>query len=55
MDVIIPTVLLPYKITLLSNDEHNRLSIDKVLLPYKITLLSNLKFEIMTLLISIIS
>ena len=36
-------VLLPYKITLLSNHKHAlRLEIE-VLLPYKITLLSNMK------------
>ena len=45
-------VLLPYKITLLSNVDKAFEMLDAVLLPYKITLLSNLKFKIMTLLIS---
>ena len=34
-------VLLPYKITLLSNLESNMNNVRVVLLPYKITLLSN--------------
>ena len=37
----LPIVLLPYKITLLSNTAFCRLFSISVLLPYKITLLSN--------------
>ena len=39
-------VLVPYKITLLSNAGRAGASLFKVLVPYKITLLSNLKFEL---------
>ena len=38
-------VLVPYKITLLSNPQHTLRHGLRVLVPYKITLLSNLKFE----------
>ena len=34
-------VLVPYKITLLSNNVNDRISKAEVLVPYKITLLSN--------------
>ena len=40
------TVLLPYKITLLSNQVDVRAISGSVLLPYKITLLSNLSFRL---------
>ncbi len=50
--ILADIVLLPYKITLLSNTVIFVPNILLVLLPYKITLLSNLKFKIMTLLIS---
>ena len=43
-------ILLPYKITLLSNRCADINIARAVLLPYKITLLSNLKFEKATLL-----
>ena len=39
-------VLVPYKITLLSNRAINLPASVMVLVPYKITLLSNLKFEL---------
>ena len=39
-------VLVPYKITLLSNDKAVGDEEIEVLVPYKITLLSNLKFEL---------
>ena len=39
-------VLVPYKITLLSNLESRLTHLTRVLVPYKITLLSNLKFEL---------
>ena len=38
-------VLVPYKITLLSNSNFVFTKTTFVLVPYKITLLSNLKFE----------
>ena len=37
-----PTVLLPYEITLLSNNLGKNFSANSVLLPYEITLLSNI-------------
>ena len=36
-------VLVPYKITLLSNVKLTPLTLDSVLVPYKITLLSNMR------------
>ena len=39
-------VLVPYKITLLSNLGSTGSARLRVLVPYKITLLSNLKFEL---------
>ena len=39
------SVLVPYKITLLSNSFGMVCLLLNVLVPYKITLLSNLKFE----------
>ena len=39
-------VLVPYKITLLSNEHGYIIGVLCVLVPYKITLLSNLKFEL---------
>ena len=36
-----PSVLVPYKITLLSNFPEYNIALQKVLVPYKITLLSN--------------
>ena len=39
-------VLVPYKITLLSNYSREKYLERVVLVPYKITLLSNLKFEL---------
>ena len=41
----IKIVLVPYKITLLSNGSGDGDGSGYVLVPYKITLLSNLKFE----------
>ena len=42
-------VLVPYEITLLSNDSLPIEGLIEVLVPYEITLLSNLKFQIWVL------
>ena len=42
----VKNAIVPYKITLLSNEAGKTNGYNSVLVPYKITLLSNLKFEL---------